>query len=239
MSIKFKLLAALLLFIGFTLAEKYYHFDGSKQSSNCTADVASNNATEPESSTEEKNIEIGQKIKRKTYYNYETEDGNSITFSAWGKTNHGACTFSEGSILKDNVCRFTYSYIIQNGQIYAKFSDSDCEGRSTNDRTFYYDESRDIISTVVNGQTFEFAPDGSPHLKRGRRNMESLSTTKYSESDSYESESGYTTGSNGRIYENAACSLCGGTGIEKNHSSMSNEYGRVCPQCDGKGHQGY
>lgn len=45
--------------------------------------------------------------------------------------------------------------------------------------------------------------------------------------------------SDGRIYDKDDCSLCKGTGIEKNHSSLSNEYGRVCPMCDGKGKRGY
>ena len=52
----------------------------------------------------------------------------------------------------------------------------------------------------------------------------------------YERES---KSSDGRVYDNNACSLCKGTGIEKNRSSFSNEYGRVCPMCDGKGRRGY
>lgn len=55
-------------------------------------------------------------------------------------------------------------------------------------------------------------------------------------------ESGYTTGSDGKIYENAACSLCGGTGIEtataRNPATGEME-SRVCPQCNGTGHQSY
>jgi DnaJ-class molecular chaperone len=31
------------------------------------------------------------------------------------------------------------------------------------------------------------------------------------------------------------CSMCRGTGIEKNTSHLTDEYGRVCPMCEGKG----
>ncbi|MNK07661.1 hypothetical protein D3C87_255770 [compost metagenome] len=43
----------------------------------------------------------------------------------------------------------------------------------------------------------------------------------------------------GKVYDKEPCGLCEGTGIEKNRSSMSSEYGRVCPQCDGKGYQSH
>jgi hypothetical protein len=32
------------------------------------------------------------------------------------------------------------------------------------------------------------------------------------------------------------CSMCRGTGIEKNTSHLTDEYGRVCPMCEGKGY---
>lgn len=35
------------------------------------------------------------------------------------------------------------------------------------------------------------------------------------------------------------CTLCKGTGIEKNTSSLTDEYGRTCPMCDGKGYMSY
>lgn len=239
MNIKYKLLIAILVIVGCTLAEKYYHFDGSKQkSSNEAAEEYNNNQVELEAISKAKDIEIGQKIETKHFYNYETKHGTSIHFSTWGKTNQGSCTFTEGNVFTGNSCRFTFSYVIENGQINAKFSNCSCEGRTTTDRTFYYDESRDVISTTVNGQTFEFAPDGSPYMKRGRRNIE-LSSSTSSESESYQSESGYTTGSDGRVYENAPCSLCNGTGVEKSHGTMGGGYGRKCPQCDGRGHQNY
>lgn len=45
----------------------------------------------------------------------------------------------------------------------------------------------------------------------------------------------YVGGRDGKLYETKACGLCNGTGIE------SNAYGdaRICPMCDGAGHQSY
>ncbi|WP_286926195.1 hypothetical protein [Flavobacterium sp. UBA4197] len=70
----------------------------------------------------------------------------------------------------------------------------------------------------------------------------SYSEYDYSSSNNVQNESGYSTGSDGRIYENAPCSLCNGTGIEE--ATAANPYTgertrRVCPQCQGKGHQNY
>jgi DnaJ-class molecular chaperone len=47
------------------------------------------------------------------------------------------------------------------------------------------------------------------------------------------------TSSDNRIHESSVCSLCKGTGIEKNTGHLSNEYGRVCPMCGGKGTRSY
>jgi hypothetical protein len=49
----------------------------------------------------------------------------------------------------------------------------------------------------------------------------------------------YNEGSDGKIYENNKCGLCNGTGIEKNRSSLSDEDGRICPMCEGKGVRSY
>jgi hypothetical protein len=49
----------------------------------------------------------------------------------------------------------------------------------------------------------------------------------------------YNEGSDGRIYESNKCGLCNGTGIEKNMSSLSDEYGRICPMCKGRGVRSY
>ena len=57
-----------------------------------------------------------------------------------------------------------------------------------------------------------------------------------------QNESDYSTGSDGRIYENAACSLCGGTGIEMGTAPnpVTGKWEpRVCPQCGGRGHESY
>lgn len=55
--------------------------------------------------------------------------------------------------------------------------------------------------------------------------------------------SGYTTGTDGKLYEKAPCGLCGGTGVEENRSTVARELGepaaRICPACKGAGHQSY
>lgn len=73
-------------------------------------------------------------------------------------------------------------------------------------------------------------------LKHTRKMNNLVNETK----NNYDNNSNsYHKGSDGRLYENNACSLCKGTGIEKNTSSMSDEYGRKCPMCDGKGVRNY
>lgn len=49
----------------------------------------------------------------------------------------------------------------------------------------------------------------------------------------------YDMKNDGKVYETNACSICNGTGIEKNRSSFSDEVGRICPMCDGKGVRSY
>jgi len=47
-------------------------------------------------------------------------------------------------------------------------------------------------------------------------------------------------GQDGRLYENNACSLCNGTGIEKGRNIATGEVeGRICPMCDGRGVRSY
>ena len=41
------------------------------------------------------------------------------------------------------------------------------------------------------------------------------------------------------LNDNNGCPLCKGTGIEKNNSHLTNEYGRKCPMCNGKGVRSY
>lgn len=50
----------------------------------------------------------------------------------------------------------------------------------------------------------------------------------------------YHMGNDGRVYENKACSLCKGTGIETGRNIVTGEVeGRICPMCDGRGVRSY
>lgn len=81
----------------------------------------------------------------------------------------------------------------------------------------------------------------------GRKHVENFKsvTDKYGidleehKSEYQQGNGQYHMGSDGRIYENNKCGLCNGTGIEKNKSSLSNEYGRICPMCEGRGVRSY
>lgn len=55
------------------------------------------------------------------------------------------------------------------------------------------------------------------------------------------SNNGYQVGEDGRIYEGNPCTLCNGTGIEKNtaRNLSGGDYGRICPMCEGKGLRSY
>ncbi|MBA9072588.1 hypothetical protein GGR22_000714 [Flavobacterium gossypii] len=51
---------------------------------------------------------------------------------------------------------------------------------------------------------------------------------------------GYHMGRDGRVYENSACSLCKGTGVETGRNIATGELeGRICPMCDGRGVRSY
>lgn len=75
----------------------------------------------------------------------------------------------------------------------------------------------------------------------GRKNNEKLNDAvrAYEESNST-NNSGYSMGNDGRVYENNACGLCKGTGIETGRNIATGELeGRICPMCDGKGVRSY
>lgn len=73
---------------------------------------------------------------------------------------------------------------------------------------------------------------GLKHTGKWNKKLEDLNI------QSSEKTSGYSTGSDGRLYENKNCSLCEGTGIESSSTSLGN-VNRVCPMCQGKGSQNY
>ena len=81
-------------------------------------------------------------------------------------------------------------------------------------------------------------------IKDVKNKLQSKAVENYQsvEADNSENQSDYSTGSDGRIYENAPCSLCGGTGVEMGTAPnpVTGKWEpRVCPQCGGKGHESY
>ena len=73
-----------------------------------------------------------------------------------------------------------------------------------------------------------------------QNNNESLENSETNQTYFEGSEnSEYTEENDGKIYESNSCSTCNGSGIEPNRSSFSDEVGRICPMCDGKGVRSY
>ena len=78
-------------------------------------------------------------------------------------------------------------------------------------------------------------------IKRASQNI-SKQADDYETNDTYFKGGGnteYTQGNDGKVYETDMCSMCKGTGIEENRSTFSDEAGRICPMCDGKGVRSY
>lgn len=58
--------------------------------------------------------------------------------------------------------------------------------------------------------------------------------------NNYQNSNSYQMGNDGRVYENNACSLCKGTGLETGRNIATGEVeGRICPMCDGRGVRSY
>lgn len=219
----------IIIILAFVFGISYYGFD--VQTSE-TKEVITSTVEQDAQLKKEREISLGKKLKNQFYRNYETRPSTEILFNYWNKPEEGTLVFIEGGALDDTKCRFRYSYVIDNNQINATFLECDCVGRTTTDRIFYYDEERDVISTNVDGETFEFAKDGNPHQKHWSNNRQ-----PEQEQQTNSNESGYYVTQDGRLNENASCSLCNGTGIERAINSTGND--RICPQCEGRGHQSY
>jgi hypothetical protein len=75
---------------------------------------------------------------------------------------------------------------------------------------------------------------------KGNVNQSSDYQNNNSNSNSNMNSNGYHMGRDGRVYENSACSLCRGTGIETGRNIATGELeGRICPMCQGRGVRNY
>lgn len=67
-----------------------------------------------------------------------------------------------------------------------------------------------------------------------------IQSNSYQNNNSNMNNNGYHMGRDGRVYENNACSLCKGIGIETGRNIATGELeGRICPMCDGRGVRSY
>jgi hypothetical protein len=97
---------------------------------------------------------------------------------------------------------------------------------------YYPTKNEEVIETLRPG---EMLPSSE---SQGPRPSDMGYKPKTNEAESSNSDS-YSYGDDGRLYESNACGLCNGTGIEKNKGTLSDEYGRTCPMCDGRGVKSY
>ena len=71
-------------------------------------------------------------------------------------------------------------------------------------------------------------------------NENNTNNSNYQNNNSYQNNGGYHMGSDGRVYENSACSLCKGSGVESGQNFATGEIiARICPMCDGRGVRNY
>ncbi len=92
---------------------------------------------------------LATRINNSTFYYSDGQLNSSIKFES---DNTG---WTGAAILTQLGCRFVYSYYLDGDKIVLTFTGSDCERTST-DKIFYYDESKDHIYTMINGQKYIF-----------------------------------------------------------------------------------
>ncbi len=100
------------------------------------------------------------------------------------------------------------------------------------------------VNVVADGKTFVWEIPNTEALQSNEENIDSIDNTSESK-DEYSPE-GNNDRTNmvdemGRISDPNYCSLCKGTGIEKNTAKeiFGGPEGRVCPMCEGRGRRTY
>lgn len=105
----------------------------------------------------------------------------------------------------------------------------------------YEEVSENNWQQLNGGQSLICSPRcGLEHIQNYNDILTKHGYKPLNESTSNQANNSYNQGNDGRIYENNACSLCKGTGIEtgRNFATGENE-GRICPMCDGRGVRSY
>ena len=100
-----------------------------------------------------KNI-VNEKISNKYYFNDENGLYTVIHFEPI-KSDEGTDLPFGAMILSQMKCDFSFSYEIAENKIDTKFVKSGC-GRTSSDRTFFYDQANDYIYMNMEGQKFVF-----------------------------------------------------------------------------------
>lgn len=117
-------------------------------------------------------------------------------------------------------------------------------------KTFLKNDNNEIIpiTTNVNGEprvihSNDYTNEYTNGLHDNDNNNENKNNTKdrnYQNNNSYQNNGSYHMGNDGRVYENSACSLCKGSGVESGQNFATGEIeSRICPMCDGKGVRNY
>lgn len=113
-------------------------------------------------------------------------------------------------------------------------------------KTFLKTDNNEIIpiTTNVNGEPRVIhSNDYTNEYTNGLRDNENKNNTNdrnYQNNNSYQNNGAYHMGNDGRVYENGACSLCKGSGVESGQNFATGEIeARICPMCDGRGVRNY
>jgi hypothetical protein len=130
------------------------NINGINNSSNDEIETASsvdeiNNTNELKSEDNKIQDLVNSKISNKYFFNEENGIYTVIKFEPVDNAPFG------GMVLSQLKCDFAFSYEIIGNKIETKFIKSGC-GRTSSDKTFYYDETNDYVYMDMNGQKFIF-----------------------------------------------------------------------------------
>lgn len=92
---------------------------------------------------------LATRIDNASFYYSEGGMNSSIQFTSENTGWFGAATLNQLG------CRFVYGYTLEGNKILLTYTGSDC-GRSSPNKTFYYNETGDYVYTMINGQKYIF-----------------------------------------------------------------------------------